>query len=233
MHRPSELLPRARAHTIPLALALLFVPALSTAASFNITGTVRTALGTAVANADIDVIDACSGVNLFLATDHSAADGTFQVTVNAAGTYDLHVVPPAGNTFAAGDVHDIVIVNASVSVGTVTLATARLVSGTVRTPALAGAANVDLKFTSTSTGDRVFLTKTLTNALGQWSVRVPPGTWELDFRPPAGSPWADRVRPSLVVGASDISGLLDTLKPGSRSPAGSWTATASGFATWT
>jgi hypothetical protein len=214
MHRPTEPLTCARPRTLALALALALVPALAPAASFNITGTVRTALGTAVANADIDVIDACTGVNLFLPADHSAADGSFQVTVNAAGTYDVHVIPPAGNTFAAADVHDVVITTANVSVGTITLATARLVSGTVRTPVLGAAANVDLKFTNTSTGDRAFLTKTLTNALGQWSVRVPPGTWELDFRPPAGSPYADTERLGLVVGASDIAGLLDTLKTG-------------------
>src|SRR5262249_48763155 len=109
---------------------------------------------------------------------------------------------------------DVVITNGNVSVGTITLATAALVSGTVRTPALGAAANVDLKFTNTSTGDRVFLTKTLTNALGQWSVRVPPGTWALDFRPAAGSPYADTERLCFVVGAADLSGLLDTLKTG-------------------
>jgi hypothetical protein len=130
---------------------------------------VRTATGIAVANADIDVINSCTGVNLFLATDHSAADGTFQVTVTAAGTYDVHVVPPAGSTFAAADRQDVVITNASVSLGTVTLATARLVSGTVKTPALAGAVNADLKFVNTATGDRVFLTKTLRMRARQWA----------------------------------------------------------------
>jgi hypothetical protein len=214
MHPPLEPPTRAARRALPLALAILLAPSLTNAASFNITGIIRTATGVAVANADIDVIDACSGVNLFLATDHSAADGTFQVTVTAAGTYDLHVVPPAGNVFAAADRQDVVITNANVSLGTITLATARLVSGTVKTPVLAGAANVDLKFVNTATGDRVFLTKTLTNALGQWSVRVPPGTWDLDFRPPAGSPYADRERLGLVVGAADIAGLLDTLKTG-------------------
>src|SRR5262249_2660119 len=132
----------------------------------------------------------------------------------APGTYALHVGPPAGNAFAAGDLQDIVVANANLAVGQITLATARLVSGTVLLPTSGGAANVDLKFVNLATDHRVFLTKTLTNTLGQWSVRVPPGTWELDFRPAAGTPWADGVRPILVVGATDLSGLLDTLRTG-------------------
>src|SRR5215831_7911512 len=189
------------------SLGFLLVPLAARAASFQLTGTVRTATGVAVANADLDVIDQCSGVNLFLPNDRTAADGSFAVTVPGAGTYDLHVVPPAGNTFAAGDRQDIVVTNANVAVGQITLATARLVSGTVLLPTSGGAVNVDLKFVDVATDSRVFLTKTLTNSLGQWSVRVPPGTWEVDFRPAAGSPWADAVRPILVVGAVDVSGL--------------------------
>src|SRR5262249_58556571 len=72
----------------------LLAPPAGHAASFQITGTVRTATGVAVANADLDLIDACSGVNLFLPNDRTAADGSFAVTVTASGTYDLHVVPP-------------------------------------------------------------------------------------------------------------------------------------------
>src|SRR5437667_10120 len=105
----------------------------------------------------------------------------------------------------AGDRQDLVV-SANASLGTITLNPGPLVSGTVLTPTQSAAAGVDLKFVNVATDSRVFLSKTLTDAAGHWSVRVPAGTWNLDFRPPAGSPSADGQRLGLVVGASDVAG---------------------------
>src|SRR5207237_7869647 len=160
--------------------ALCLAVAAAPAAAITITGTLKSNTGVAVANADIDAIDQCSGSNVFIATDHTAADGTFSIQL-AAGTYDLHFIPPAGSTLIAGDRQDFVVVS-NVSLGTVTLAPGPLVSGTVLTPALAAAASVDFKFTNVATGSRVFITKTVSDAAGHWSARLPGGTWTIDFR---------------------------------------------------
>src|SRR5262249_58503815 len=95
----------------------------------------------------------------------------------APGTYALHVGPPAGNAFAAGDLQDIVVANANLAVGQITLATARLVSGTVLLPTSGGAANVDLKFVNLATDHRAVLTKTPTKPPRPGRRRRPPGPW--------------------------------------------------------
>ena len=194
-----------------LALAAaLALPATTLAAT--ITGVVRTEAGVGVGNVEINLIDQCTGTNIFLATNHTAADGSFSVSV-ANGTYDMHFIPAAGGTLVAGDFPDFVV-SANANMGIVTLHPGRLVTGTVLTPSLTAAANVDLKWVNVATDHHTFLTKTLTDAAGQYAVRVPSGTWKIDFRPAAGSTFGDAVRASLVVGASDISGLSDVLKTG-------------------
>lgn len=184
----------------------------SPALAVTVTGVVRDNLNAPVGNVDIDFIDSCTGDNVFLAADRTAADGSFSISI-AAGTYDIHFVPPTGSTLCAGDLQTYVITG-NMSLGTISLVQGRLVSGTVLTPGLAAAANVDLKFVDLGTGSRRFLSKTLTNVSGQYAIRVPPGSYDIDFRPAAGSAFADGERLGLVVGATDVSGLSNTLKTG-------------------
>lgn len=178
----------------------------------TITGVVKNEAGSGLSNVDLDFIDLCSGDNIFLTGDKTAADGSYSVVV-PNGTYDIHYTPPTGSTVAAGERQDY-IVSANANLGTTTLHPGRLVSGKVQNSAGTGIANVDLKFVSRATSERVYLTKDLTSATGQYSVRVPPGTWDIDFRPPSTSNFVDAERLGLVVGASDISGLVDTVVPG-------------------
>jgi hypothetical protein len=182
------------------------------AGAVTLTGVVRNEAGVGIGNVDLDLLDLCSGDNVFLVGDKTAADGSFSLVVNP-GTYDLHATPPAAATVCAGDLQDLTVtVNASL--GVITLHPGARVSGTVRTASLSPAAGVDLKFVDRATDHRVFLTKSVTNASGQWSVRVPPGTWDIDFRPAAGALDADAERLGLVVGATDVSGLIDDLRAG-------------------
>ncbi len=199
----------------PLRVAALVLTAsLTTVAAHaaTISGFVKTEAGAGIGNVDVDFIDQCTGDNIFLSGDKTAADGSFSIVV-AAGTYDIHFIAPAAAAVCAGDLQDIVV-STSTSLGTVTLHPGRLVAGTVKTPTLGNAANVDFKFTNSATGDRVFVTKDLTTAGGAYSIRVPSGTYDIDFRPPAGNAYTDKVRRGLVVAGSDISGLVDTLGSG-------------------
>src|SRR5260221_660066 len=141
------------------ALALAVMMAMPPVAlAVTISGVVKDEGGLALGNVDIDFIDQCSGDNVFLASDHTAADGTFIITI-AAGTYDVHFIPPAGSPLYAGDFQSFVV-TASASMGTVTLHPGWLVSGTVLTPALAAAAGGDLKWVNVATDHRTFLSKT-------------------------------------------------------------------------
>ncbi len=195
------------------ALSALLIASLATRASgATLTGVVRSNLGVGVANANIDAIDQCTGSNIFIATDLAASDGSFSIGV-PNGTYDLHFIPPAGSTLSAGDRQEFVVTG-NAALGTISLSPGALVSGTLLTPTLGPATGMGLKFIDAVTGHRVFLTKSTTDVAGHWSVRVPAGSWNIDFRPPSGSAFADGERTGLVVGASDIAGLSDALKNG-------------------
>ncbi len=192
--------------------ALFVLVAAGDARAATITGSVRNEAGVGLANVDLDFINLCGGDNIFLAGDKSAADGTYSIVV-PNGTYDVHYTPPAGSTVAAADRHDLVV-TASADLGVTTLHPGRLVSGTVKTPGLAAAVGVDLKFVDRATDHRVYLSKDVTNASGQYSLRVPPGSYDIDYRPPTALAFVDAERLGLVVGASDIAGLVDTLRSG-------------------
>src|SRR5262249_41828720 len=157
-----------------IAVLCLGVATAGGANATTISGTVRNEMGAGLANVDLDFIDQCSGDNIFLANDKTAADGTYSIVV-PNGTYDIHYTPPAGSTVCAAE-HTDYIVNNNANPGVTTLHPGRLVSGTVKIPSQAAAVGVDLKFVDVVTGQHVYLTKDLTNALGQYSVRVPSGT---------------------------------------------------------
>lgn len=80
---------------------VLFGLAAAPLAAATLTGFVRNEAGTGLANVDLDFIDQCSGDNIFLSGDKTAADGSYSVVV-PAGTYDIHYTPPAGSPVAAG-----------------------------------------------------------------------------------------------------------------------------------
>ena len=56
-------------------LGLLALPVVASAVT--VTGFVKTTANVAVGNVDIDLIDNCTGTNIFIATDKTAADGSF------------------------------------------------------------------------------------------------------------------------------------------------------------
>lgn len=194
------------------SIVLAAVLAVVSTHAATITGTVKNEAGAGLGNVDIDFIDLCTGDSVFIASDKTAADGSYSVVV-ANGTYDIHYTPPTGAVVAAGDRQDYVV-SANANLGVTTLHPGRLVSGTVRNSASVGVANVDLKWVDQATQHRVFMGKDVTNASGQYSIRVLPGTWDVDYRPPATSTYTNTERLGLVVGASDISGLVDTLGTG-------------------
>lgn len=196
---------------LPAFLLGLTLGVPSVASALTVSGVVKTEAGVAVSNVDLDFIDLCTGDNVFLANDRTAADGTFSITI-AAGRYDIHFIPPAG-VLASGDMQGLVLV-ANAALGTVTLHPGRLVSGTVLTPTLTPAPNVDIKWVDLVADHRVFLSKTVTDAAGHYSIRVPSGSYSMDFRPAAGSLFGDAERLSVVVGLSDIAGLSDVLTTG-------------------
>jgi len=194
------------------ACLVVALPPDARAAAFTLTGVVRNEQGQGVANVDLDFLDKCTGDNVFLVNDKTTASGAYSIVVNE-GQYDIHFTPPAGSTLTGAEIKDY-IVAASANLGTTMLATGRLVSGTVRNGSGAGIAGVDLKFVDVATGSKVWVTKDVTDLIGAYSVRVAPGTYDIEYRPPATTTFVTVRRASLVVGVSDISGLVDVLPVG-------------------
>ncbi len=202
---------RPLARALPALLVLAAIASSGAALAFTVTGTVRNEAGQAMANVDLDFVDVCSGESVFLVNDKTAADGSFSVTVNGA-TYDVRFTPPAGSASAGKERQD-VVVSANTSLGLTTLPNGKLVSGTVKNGSGTGISGVDLKWVNASTGVRVYVGKDVTSASGAYSMRVPPGTWDVEYRPPATTTYATGRRKGLVVQA-DVSGLADTLATG-------------------
>lgn len=194
-----------------ILVAGLLVAAPPLFAAVTITGIVTNEAGAGQANVDIDLVDQCSGVNVFLFNDKTAFDGTFSVTANP-GTYDIRFTPPAGSTVAAHEIGDTAI-SANTNLGTIVLHPGFAVSGVVRDTSAVGIAGISLRFVSLATGKRVYVTKNTTSASGTYSARVRPGTYDIEYRPPSTTTYLTVRRKGVVV-ASDVSGLVDTLGVG-------------------
>ncbi len=196
-----------------MLLALLACPRGAEAATRTITGVVRNESGSGVANVDVDLIVFCSGQNVFLVNDKTLSNGTFSIVVNE-GTYDVRFTPPSGGTLAASEIEDLVI-NQNLNLGVTTLHPGRLVSGAVRNGLGFGLAGVDLDFIDAATGRKIYLPNDLTASGGGYSVRVLPGTYDVEFRPGATTAYLTGLRKGLIV-SSDVSGLTDVLRLGTK-----------------
>ncbi len=191
-----------------LAIVLIALP-LSTAAVLS--GVVVDEAGAGVGNVDIDVIDQCTGENLFLVNDRTAADGSYAVVV-PNGTHDVHYTPPSGSTLA-GNAQRGVVVTGDVDLGTTVLHPGLVVSGVVVDSVGTGIAGVDLQFIDSATRERIFVSNRTTDATGAYSVRIASGTYDVQYKPAATTTFLTAERKDLVV-QSDVTGLSDTLLTG-------------------
>ena len=203
---PSTLVARS------LLVASVLVSGSPLLAAVTITGVVKDESNVGLSNVDIDLVDQCTGVSVFLINDKTAFDGTFSATVNAAGTYDIRFTPPTGSTVASYEIGDTALA-ANTNLGTIVLHPGLAVSGLVRNTSAAGIAGVSLRFVSLATGNRVYVTKDVTTASGTYATRVRPGTYDIEYRPPSTTTYLTVRRKGVVV-ASDVSGLVDTLGVG-------------------
>lgn len=182
------------------------------AATFTVTGVVRDEMGGGVANVDLDFVDTCTGDSVFLVNDRTAADGSYSIVVGE-GTYDIRYNPPPSAALAATERTDYVVA-ADADLGVTVLHPGAVVSGTVRDSSGVGVGGVDLKWVDLGTGRKVYFGKDLTTTSGTYSVRVRPGTYDVEYRPPATTTYATTRRSALVVGSSDVGGLVDVLEIG-------------------
>jgi hypothetical protein len=148
---------------------------------FLVEGEVLDGIGIPVAGADLDFFLAGTQERIFTKSDNTAATGSYS-TIVPPGTYDIEINPPAGFPLVSIIRPNVTIVE-DTFVGTDFLVNGVAVSGTVRDPAGTPLHSVDLDFSSSVSGAWVPTTEDDTDASGQYSVQVTPGTFDIKYDP--------------------------------------------------
>ena len=150
--------------------------------AFPVTGRVLDDAGQPVINADLDFLDAGTGVLQFTVRDNTDESGNFSVFVRG-GLYDIRVQPPETSSLLVGLVVS-VIVEGATDVGDIDLAAGIPVFGTVLGPDGTGVLNVDVDVRDSASNVSIRVTNDDTLEDGSFGpVVVPAGTYDFRFIP--------------------------------------------------
>ncbi|MEQ1831518.1 MAG: FlgD immunoglobulin-like domain containing protein [Candidatus Eisenbacteria bacterium] len=174
---------------------------------FVVTGRILDPVGTPLAAAEFYVQDPASGAELYTPTDATDALGVARFVI-PAGTYDVIGVPPLGPVFAARALRR-VVVSAATDLGDVTLpAGANLFARTLDS-ALAPVAGVDCLVDSLPSGHRLALVNPQSDAAGNVSAVVTPGSLRVAFAPAVSTRLLPVVfEPLEVTAATDLGNVI-------------------------
>jgi len=184
---------------VPVALILAFLfPASAGAAGFvTLSGKVTDQNGVGILAVHISFIDSCTGQATGAVGNDTSSTGTFTATV-VSGIYDVEFSPPAGSLFTAYRIRKFDL-TASRVLAPIALPYGITVSGRVTDGVGAGIANVYFHVFPPGSGERVYTVRDLTDASGNYSVVVAPGTYDLKYGPAAGTRYLGLVRPSVAI----------------------------------
>ncbi len=183
---------------LPLALLLAFLSPVPLRAAFvTLSGKVTDQNGDGIFGVQINFVDACTGVTAGSTGNITSTAGTFTATT-LAGIYDLEFVPPSGSLFIAHRVLGFDLTT-SKTLASLALPYGIVVSGRVTDSAGAGIGGVYLHLFPPGGSDRVYTVRDLTDASGNYSVVVAPGTYDLKYGPPRGTPYLGLVRASVTI----------------------------------
>jgi hypothetical protein len=149
---------------------------------FHVTGTVLRENGLPAFGADVDAVDAATDETLFTPSDNVNAFGTFDLVL-PAGTFDLDVSRPTGQTLVGVEVNNLNVA-APADVGILTMRNGVFLSGHVVDELFLPVEAADVNVIEAATGLPIALGGDNTNAAGFYSVVVPTGTMHVVFSPP-------------------------------------------------
>lgn len=167
---------------------------------FLVTATVLGPGGTPVENVDIDAENDVTGEEAYTPSDNTNAAGFVDIVL-AAGIYDINFCPPGGSTLAGAKANAVTI-SATTALGIVNMEQGLLLSGTVLDFNGAPHGGVDVNAISVATGLSLNLCGDNTNGTGFYSVRVPAGTYNVQFSPPVGLGLAADFHQNVVVNSN-------------------------------
>jgi hypothetical protein len=194
-----------------VALEVVFVMVLGTLASGQgalVTGVVQTSGGLPIAGVDIEL----SGGVVFPVPPVTGPTGVFSFSV-VAGTYDVSFLPST-SAFAPAQVTDLAVpASGTVNMGIIVLQAGIPLSGTVQTSTGAPVFLADINVYDQATGQTLFTPGDSTDALGNFAVTVPAGTYRVRARPPGGLILvAEQVENIVVAGPTIVPTFV--LQPG-------------------
>ncbi len=193
---------------------------------------VRQDNGQPAASVDLDFEDLATGEKIFTPRDNTDVAGHYSVAV-PIGIYRITFDGPAPALPSdppqlATEMREEVSVTGErdFSLPLVSMARGYAVEGEVQDSKGDAVPNVDLDFRPAGQQQKVFTHHDNTDARGRYRVIVPPGTYDIEFDPPPGSPLAAKTRKNVTVSA-DVNLGVEVLADGwavqgfVRDPAGS------------
>lgn len=179
--------------------SVVLVAALATPARADtLIGQVTNAAGLGVVGVTLSFSNGANPLNPI-----SGAGGYFAVVV-PAGTYDIALMPPAGSGLAPRELLDIAVLGTS-NAGVIALQAGHLLQGHVVDALGAPVMSVDTQTIDATTGATLFTPSDNTNLLGDFSVVVPAGTYQIQLRPARATLLVPRAIDGVVVsGATNL-----------------------------
>jgi hypothetical protein len=150
-----------------------------------LSGTIRTTGGTPVSSLDLRVTDNVTGFEVPLMGNTTNAFGTFQVAVPKNSIDVFFDGGSAQPAFVLVSQTHTLAPTVDTNMGTITMQPGFIVSGHVqRSSNGLAVSGVDIDVKNTVTGDSLVLNNDNTNSLGNFSLIVGAGTYDLDFAAP-------------------------------------------------
>jgi len=156
---------------------------------FRVTGVVVGEFGNPIEEADLKFTDSLTGTLVQFSGEATAQDGSFSVLVTT-GVFDIEFRQTA-TTQPIGVYVPVLlpeqVISADLAVGTIVLRDGYELSGTITDQVGLPLLGADIDVRDSSTGIEILLSNDVTNLMGEFSVLVPTGTWELEIEPPTGT----------------------------------------------
>jgi len=173
----------------PVTLALLFLVLASLpCAATIVSGQVTTSGGAGIFDVDLDFINRATGENILLVNDDTDLLGFYAISV-PLGDYDVRFKPAAGSNLVAVEQRGIRVEGPSMTLNQ-SLNTGWFVTGRVLDESAVPINPLDLDVIDLVDGGAIFVANDNTDILGNFSLVLPAGQYDIEFEPPVGSLYA-------------------------------------------
>lgn len=163
---------------VGLFLAIVSIPTGATI----VTGQVTTSGGSGIVDVDLDFIDRSTDQSIPLVNDNTDPLGFFALSI-PVGDYDVRFKPAAGTNYVAVEQRGVRVEGASMTLDQ-TLGTGWVVSGRVIDEMAIPIGSLDLDVIDSVDGAALFVHGDNTDSLGNFSIVLPTGVFDIEFEPP-------------------------------------------------